>query len=365
MEKKPVKIKINRKKSDETVQIPTFPEIDLLMTDWAQENANEHLTTELKKLIENIKIQKIQATDKKEKNKHAFRIRQFENACTTLENHPETICSGAEAQKLKGIGKGIAQRIDEILESGELSEIGKTTADKTTNTILDLMKVSGIGEVSAKKLVEKYQIKSLDDLKARADQIELTHHIKVCLEHFDDIRTKIDREIIDRIKIYLEKVCRRIFPESEMEICGSYRREKAQSSDIDVLISCSKNGLAKLARYLTKNKFLIEHLTDFDKKEVPTKYMGICWFEDQAHRIDIRMIAPESYGAAMLYFTGSKKFNQIFRKICLDRGMTLNEYGLYRKIGKDSTELIPTESERDIFKIVGIKYLTPKERELT
>ena len=359
MDKKPLKIKINKK--SET--LPIFPEIDLLMTDWAQENANEHLTTELKKLVENIKIQKIQATDKKEKNKHTYRIRQIENACTTLENHPETICSGAEAQKLKGIGKGIGQRIDEILESGELSEIKKNRSDQKTETIIELTKVSGIGEVSARKLVEKYQIKSLDDLKARSDQLELTHHIKVCLKLFEDIRKKIDREIIDRIKIYLERVCRKSCPDTEMEICGSYRREKPQSNDIDVLIN-GTNGLAKLVKSLTKKGFLIEHLTDTEKREEPTKYMGICRFEDRAHRIDIRMVSPESYGAAILYFTGSKKFNQIFRKICLDRGMTLNEYGLYRLTGKDEKVLIPTHTEEDIFKIVGIKYLTPKKREL-
>ena len=348
-------------KRPEVPVIPKFPVIDILKTEWAQENLNAHITTELRKMIQKAKTDQIDATDRKVKTSHGYRIRQFENACATLENHHEPITSSREAQKLKGIGPGIAKRIQEILDTGALAEIENRATSQTTTIIIDLMKVSGIGEASARKLVEEHKITSLDDLKARADKIKLTHHIRTCLKHFDDIRTKIPHATIIKIDALIKHTVQEHFPNVKMEICGSYRRKKAESGDIDVLIT-AQNGvsrLTELVNVLTTQKFLAEHLTGTDK----TKYMGICMFEGRAHRIDIRWVDQDSYGAAVLYFTGSKKFNQIFRQICLDRGMTLNEYGLY--LFKDGEKiLIPTHTERDIFDRVGIRYIEPPQREL-
>jgi DNA polymerase/3'-5' exonuclease PolX len=181
------------------------------------------------------------------------------------------------------------------------------------------------------------------------------------------------------LKIMIAK----IDPKLILTICGSYRRGKPISGDIDVLIthpdliddSAVENSkisyLIEFVDILTQLGFLVDNLTDKGK----TKYMGVCRLlfnndspipmplSNPGRRIDIRFIPYQSYSAGLLYFTGSGQFNKIFRGIALSKGYTVNEYGIYELENGKKGALVPTYSEEEIFDLIGIKYLTPMERD--
>ena len=156
-----------------------------------------------------------------------------------------------------------------------------------------------------------------------------------------------------------------------LELCGSYRREKVFSNDIDVLIS-KKDTFATskkqnhLERFVNKLKnpmkhndnkpLIIDSMTD---KKIVSKFMGFSkYLDNPPRRIDIRFIPYDSYPAALLYFTGSKDFNTKVRNIAKKKGYKLSEYGLFDKNGKS----IKVSSERDIFHKLDMEYLAPRLR---
>lgn len=195
------------------------------------------------------------------------------------------------------------------------------------------------------------------------------------LKYFHDMSQKIPREEMQKIEIILKKVAQRMNPDIKVMVCGSYRRGRARSGDIDCLIThpdiktkddlenSQTNILSKFVKVLTDVKFIIDHLTDFGK----SKYMGFCMINQQcnqkniAHRIDIKFIPYNSFGSAILYFTGSKTFNTIMRTFAISKGYKLNEYGLVRN---NDGEFIPCPEEIDPFNILGYPYKKPEDRDI-
>ena len=156
----------------------------------------------------------------------------------------------------------------------------------------------------------------------------------------------------------------------QMVICGSYRRKKPTSGDIDILLyhdSIKDEKTAKKSNHLTlflklliSKKFITDHLTAIDN---PTKYMGFCKFKEYHRRIDIRLIPKNSVGSAMLYFTGSGDFNKSMRTYALKKGFTINEYGIYKlKPNGEKGLKIRTKTEADIFKALKLDYVEPEDR---
>ena len=158
------------------------------------------------------------------------------------------------------------------------------------------------------------------------------------------------------------------------EICGSYRRRKHKSGDIDILLtkfgtkdnitdeksseylSMFVNMLKEPVKYNNKKQFLVDDMTD---KNIITKYMGFSKYKDNpVRRIDIRFIPYQSYHSALLYFTGSGELNIKMRNIAKGMELKLSEYGLFKIKGKK----IKTKSEEDIFKKLGLDYIEPKFR---
>jgi DNA polymerase/3'-5' exonuclease PolX len=150
------------------------------------------------------------------------------------------------------------------------------------------------------------------------------------------------------------------------EICGSYRREKETSNDIDILISklntnANGNNLNIIINELkSSNKndlLLVDDITD---KNIKTKYMGFCKYKDNpVRRIDIRFVPFKSYYTALLYFTGSKDLNTKMRIKAHELGYKLSEYHL---IDIDKNKKIKINSEYDIFHLLKMEYLPPNLR---
>tara|TARA_Y100000994_G_scaffold32260_2_gene22748 strand:- start:1000 stop:1941 length:942 start_codon:yes stop_codon:yes gene_type:complete len=256
---------------------------------------------------------------------------------------------------INGIGKGILSRITEILNTGTLEEI--KDLDIKIDELDKLQRITGIGIKKAEQLLSNDI--TLDKLlKSDKYHDELTHHQIIGLKYYSDLLLKIPKKEIEKYETKLTKILTE-FSDIKFQICGSYRREKPTSGDIDVLMT-SKNkndNLHKIIDLLSKKKLLIDHLTTGGD----TKYMGVSRITPKAvaRRIDIRFVTPEQYPYAILYFTGSRDFNRNMRQVAVNKGYKLNEYEL---LNIKTDENIIVSSEKEIFKKLDLEYVEPKLR---
>jgi len=349
---------------------------------------NDIIISEFKRLIAFLK-DKVDTyklnEDKKNANVYNFKIRQLSNVLGILKKYPTEITKDnyQELKEINGIGKGSIDRIKEILDTGKLKELGKFTDVKKekNDSINELEEIVGIGRAKALEFFKQgiTTIKILKD-KIKKKEIEVNDKILLGLKYHGVYKMNIPRKEVDKYYKFIEKVINYINKKHEFteknkyifQICGSYRREKLFSNDIDVLISKmgTKNDKTKceihLERMIKKlksnikinnnNPLLLDDMTD---KNVKTKYMGFGKLKDYPiRRIDIRFVPYESYFSALLYFTGSGDLNQKMRKIAKDKGYKLSEYGLF----DSNDKRFKITSERDIFKKLDIEYLPPKLR---
>ena len=215
-----------------------------------------------------------------------------------------------------------------------------------------------------------------DKLKKETTTLQsLNVHQLLGVKYFHDMSQKIPREEVKQAEKILIATANHMNKDINLTLCGSYRRGKDKSGDIDCLITHKDiktqddlkynniNILASIVELLTNIGFLVDHLTDFGC----TKYMGFCIIKQQGkknpitRRIDIRFIPYDSYGTALLYFTGSKKFNTQMRAHALQKGYSLNEYNL-KKISDN--ELFYFNTEEDVFTFLKYPYKTPSARDI-
>lgn len=332
---------------------------------------NSKIINEFKKLLKQIQFDIDNSIDNKEKMKNTFRLKNIKNALLIIMKYPKKINKGTDLEEIKGIGKGTIDRIDEILEKGKLKEIKKDDIDnKYLEYIEELESVHGIGRKLAIELYKIHNIKSVKELKNKwkKKEIKLPSVVELGLKYYDKVKDKIPRKEIDEVNILLDSIAKSIDKDLDIIICGSYRRKLPTSNDIDVLLYHPKyTNKNKIINYMTlfvnkliENKLIIDSLT---RQDVSGKYMG--YFRlDKKHdirRIDIRYIPYESLYYAIMYFTGSKDFNTKIRLLAINQGYTLNEYGLYKGTGKNK-KILKADSEEDIFKHLGLEYISPELR---
>jgi DNA polymerase/3'-5' exonuclease PolX len=333
---------------------------------------NTRIIDILDRLIE-YTIQLKASSSGSDKTSHQRRIASFIRARDAIKDYPKVITKGSQAQKeIEGVGKGIATRIQEFLDTGTLVELEKSITDEA-RIVTELTQITGIGEVKALSLIKDYGVTSVDDLISKyhkgiinVAKNQLTHHMEVGIRYYHDLRLRMQWKEADAIAKKLTDLISHFDPSLLVTVCGSYRRQKDTCGDIDVLITHrsitddDKTPLPDIVTYLEKEGLLIGHLTSKGQ----TKYMGICrGTSDIGRRIDIRFVSYDSMGAATLYFTGSGKFNKIMRYHANTRGYTLNEYGLYRYINNVKGEKVSAPTEQDIFRILRFVYLDPTQRE--
>ena len=329
------------------------------------------ILNEFKRLQEQIMFD-IDNTSGKIKLINQYRLKSITTAIKSIEKYNKNnikISDLDELIKIKGVGEGTIRRIKEIIETGKLSEIKITKEDKIyLKMIEELEDIYGIGRITAYKLFKQYRIKSIDELIERVNsgEIEVSDNIKIGLKYVNKLDTKIPRSDIDEFKEYILDILLEIDPKLFGTVCGSYRRLKETSGDVDLIIihndykhlndKIKTNYIDIFINHLIKNNIIIESLT---KTDVKTKYMGIFkWKVSKPRRIDVRFIPYESYYSAILYFTGSKDFNTNMRLNAIAQNYTLNEYGLY----DENNKLIKVDSEKEIFDILGMEYITPDKR---
>ena len=309
-----------------------------------------------------------------------FKLASYRKTMALLKSLKFDITSTDQIKDIKGFGKTTIEKINEILKTGNLKQIASLNETILTKSedLADLQKITGIGPVKAQKLLEKnINFKRLLEINFKcltADDTDiidlLTHHQILGVKYFHDLEQRIPYKEIQETEKYLNKLLNTYVPKLHMIICGSYRRRKETSGDIDILLyhdDVTDDNSAKKSNYLTQflellisKKFITDHLTAITN---PTKYMGFGKYKKYNRRIDIRLIPSISIGSAMLYFTGSGEFNKSMRTYALKKGYTINEYGIY-KLKPDGTKgfRLKTESEDAIFKVLKLDYVKPEDR---
>lgn len=372
---KPIKVAPPAEEREDEDDLLSFPLHDLREDAGmlVQQEQNQAILDMLKDLIDVTKAVKASEQDKKKKANHGRRLNSFFKAKDAIASYEGKITSGNQAKKdIPGVGAGIAKRIDEFLKTGTLEELAEHQ-DPYAKAVMELCGITGIGEVKAQSLINDFNIWSVADLRKayeeghiRVAKNQLTHHIAVGLEFYDDLEQRMPWSEADAIAKRVKSTIASLNPELVVNVCGSYRRHKATCGDLDVLVSHptiddTGDELPKIVQKLEDDGLLVGHLTSHGK----TKYMGVCRLKDGGvgRRIDIRFVNYASLGAATLYFTGSGKFNKIMRFRANERGYTLNEYGLFHYVNRIKGAQIATPTEQDIFKVLNFKYLKPTERE--
>ncbi|XP_063394741.1 DNA polymerase beta-like [Cydia fagiglandana] len=304
-----------------------------------------------------------------EKNvsRNIHKYNAYRKAASVLASHSKRIESGDEAKKLNGIGEKISKKIDEFLQTGKLQKLENIHHDEEAQSISLLTRVSGIGPVKAADLV-KSGIKTIEDL--RTNQKKFNHHQLIGLKYFEDFEKKIPRSEIQEIETKLRANILQLDPQFTVTICGSYRRGKLESGDIDALVthpSVVADSKKKHNEQLLRN--LVDALSGLVTDTISmgdTKFMGVCRLPAlPARRLDIRVVPPAHYHCAVLYFTGSDVFNKQMRAHALEKGFTLNEYSL-RPVGVTGVpgEPVPVSSEEDIFEYIDYPYKKPEDRNM-
>ncbi|KAA8922188.1 helix-hairpin-helix domain-containing protein [Thermoplasma sp.] len=266
---------------------------------------------------------------------------------------------GIEAlTSIEGIGKKIASYIEEYIRTGK---IGKYDDLKKKYPIdfRGLSKVQGLGPRKIASLYKYAGVKDLDDLKKA-----LSEHRIASIPGFGD---KSEREIADNLQI-AEMSYRRIpLPQGyriamdiveeirrapgtlNVSVAGSIRRMRDTVGDIDIL--CVTDDPASAIDAFTRSRHCVRVISSGEKKStIATDADVTC---------DLRIIDRASFGSTLQYFTGSKDHNIKLRKIAIDRGLKLNEYGLYR----DDRNLVENQGEERIYAELGMQYIQPEMRE--
>lgn len=298
-------------------------------------------------------------------NKEVFSARAYAKVIAQLKTHDKPITSYEDVKGIKGIGAKMEAKIKEILETGVLQSAQKAKELYNIDALEALQNIYGVGPAAATALV-KAGITSIEQLRESIKENPklLNDKQKIGLKYYEDLLERIPRnEMIEHHKI-IQDLKPDTMVDYEIEIVGSYRREAITSGDIDVLIRVpsnvnSKTAKKNLALYVKalENAGYIKEILALGEH----KCMAISKTDIVARRLDLLMTPDEEYAYALLYFTGSDRFNVAFRQYALDRGYSLNEHTLTR-VREGVKEVPYMESEKDIFKFIGLRYIEPSKR---
>jgi len=311
---------------------------------------------ELSQIFEQIaKILKI-------KEENPFKIRAYEKITLVLENLPidiETIYHQGGLNNIPGVGTGIAKKIEEFLTTGKL-EYYEKLKETIPSGVIELLDISEVGPKTAKLLYEELGVDNIEKLEKAVKE----HRIK----DLPGMGEKSETNILRGIELYKRRKERfllgRALPLAEemveslsqlketdkISFAGSLRRKKETIGDIDILIT-SQNP-EKIMRTFTSLPQVREILA-----EGPTKSSIIT--KDDLH-IDVRVVEPISFGAALQYFTGSKAHNIKLRELALKRGLKINEYGVFEV---ESGNRIAGEKEEEVYQALNLPFIPPELRE--
>jgi DNA polymerase/3'-5' exonuclease PolX len=299
-------------------------------------------------------------------NKEPFKARAYAKVISQLKAHTSPITTYEDLKTITGIGEQISNKIKEILETGSL-EVAEMAKQIYNIDALDAFQnIYGVGPAKANDLI-KEGITTITDLReaVKKNPKLLNDKQKIGLKHYEDLLERIPRIEMEEHRDVLDSLKPDEMEEYETEIVGSFRREAATSGDIDVLIrvpagvdsATAKNNLSYYVKMLEGFGYIEETLALGEHKCMAISRI----YNGKARRLDLLMTPDNEYAYAILYFTGSDRFNVAFRQYALNKGYTLNEHTL-TPLRQDLPSPSYMKTEKDIFKFLGLRYIEPSKR---
>ncbi|OAI48549.1 DNA polymerase III [Gammaproteobacteria bacterium SCGC AG-212-F23] len=294
-------------------------------------------------------------------NENPFRIRAYRNAARVIgglsHNAADLVEDGGDLTGLPGIGKDLAEKIRIIVKTGELPLLKKM--EKRVPPVLnELLKIEGLGPKRVQLLHKKLGIQNLNDLKKCIESGKLRklrgfgekaeQKILSGMQHIREYSQRvklvdaitIERSIIQYLKKskYVKKV----------ECAGSFRRRKETVGDLDIVVASSDTK--KSIEYFVRFDEIATVVSQGNTRSTVRLHSGI--------QVDLRSVPLESYGAALLYFTGSKAHSIAIRKLAQKKNLKLNEYGIYK-----GNKKVAGKTEEEMYRQIGLAYIEPEIRE--
>jgi DNA polymerase (family X) len=334
-------------------------------------------------------------TELDEASPQAFRVRAYQNAQRAVAGLTEDVAelSTSELSKVRGIGKSIAGRIREYVETGTIAKLEELRA-KHPSGQRDLLKVPGLGPKTVELLASELGVTDLDGLRAALEDGRIAGLPGLGERTAENLRRAVDEVALtskqERVLLHVAvPVAERIVAAlqevdgvDQVTYAGSVRRFRQDIGDVDVLVGAED----ELASAVTE-RFV--GLPDVDRVlgSGSTKTSVLTW---EGVQVDLRVVPPSSFGAALVYFTGSKAHNIRLRQRALSRGCTLNEYALARlpeerdddeataddaadgqdedappegRVPWQDLEVVASRTEEEVYAALDLPWIPPELRE--
>lgn len=302
-------------------------------------------------------------TTLKEESSQSFKVRAYENAKLGIEAYGEDITemSATELTKIKGVGKSTASKIREFVDGGRVEKLEKLREEFPPDFV-KLSKIPGLGPKTLKLVRSELGVEDVEGLKAAIADQKLRDLPRMGEASEAKIAKAIDRlgltgkdsrtPIADALPLALRLVddLRSLKEVSKAEFCGSLRRMSETIGDIDITVASKKPAVVM--------KAVVDH-AEVDELVVAGETKTSFLTKDGL-QVDVRVVQPTQFGAATMYFTGSKAHNIALRQRAIDRGWLLNEYGLL-----DGDKVVASKTEKEIYAALDLVYVPPPMREST
>ena len=292
-----------------------------------------------------------------------FKVRAYRNAARTVADHPDPIAElvsggGFDVTDLPGIGDGIAKEITALVATGSLPQRQLLVA-KIPPGLLDLLRIPGLGPKRVKLFHERLKVNSMADLKDALEKGKIAKLAGFGPKLLEKIREGISgagagtqqRMVLHEAEQYARAIVEYLKAGGgidAIDVAGSFRRRRETIGDLDIVVSCA-NAPAVIQRF---GKFgdVAQVASQGDTRSTVRLTSGL--------QVDLRVVEPAAFGAAMQYFTGSQAHNIELRKIAQAKRLKLNEYGLYR-----GSKAIAGRTETDVYSALGLDWIPPELRE--
>src|SRR5699024_3471236 len=299
-----------------------------------------------------------------------FRAIAFDRAAQTIESLEDDVNNYIENDNLtdiKGIGNSIAEDISQYAQNGTI-EVLERLHERIPEGVIKWLDISGLGPKNISKIHRELEISELDELKEACKDGRVASLSGLGEKSAQKILNSIEwmQQFDERCRLdQAFEVARPLFDflkdregVESIKIAGSVRRAKETIGDVDILIGAQKDDISDLFDAFVDHELVVEVLGRGDTKSSIRTQEG--------RQVDLRIVKPEQFPAALMYFTGSKEHNVVLRQRARDRGLSLNEYGLFELDSNGDTDFeqpLDYTSETDIYKNLDLNFVPPELRE--
>ena len=296
------------------------------------------------------------------KGENPFRIRAYRRAALNLRGLSEPLegmASAGSLEEIPGVGKDLAAKIEEMISTGRLAYLERLKKE-IPESLSTLMRVPGIGPKTAKRMYDRFKVKSIAQLETlvRAGklrtlpgfQAKKEENILRGIQLFKAGQERMPLGIAMALAQEILTSLRGLPEIKRISVAGSLRRRKETIRDIDILMSSTNPG--KVMDRFVKLPLVAQVQAHGETKSSIRTREGV--------QVDLRVVGPDAFGAALVYFTGSKEHNIKIRSLANRLGLTVNEYGVFRE---KSGRKVAGQEEEDVYRALGLSWVPPELRE--